>query len=105
MKKCATPPPAGHTFDGVSDPGYPFSVDVEVVYALLPGDDASAGGGRFDVTITATNLDLARTNRPAPWSVGWHPYFLVDDVPSASVVFDECTAWQHVEVRTYVEGD
>ena len=91
----------GHVFDGVSDPGYPFSVDVEIAYALLPGDAAessSRGGGRFDVTITATNLDRARANRPAPWSVGWHPYFLVGDVPSASVLLDECTAWHHVEV-------
>jgi len=43
--------------------GYPFDVDVTVTYALQ--------AGRLTVDVGARNVGAA----PAPFAVGWHPYF------------------------------
>ena len=55
------------------DEGYPFPVEVNVTYQL----DHS----HLTVRITATNRAL--DGREAPFFVGWHPYFRVDDAARA----------------------
>lgn len=53
----------------MSQPGYPWTVDLHVVY------DLSADG--LTVTVTASNL----TDRPAPYAQGAHPYLVVGSAP------------------------
>ncbi|MCK6209469.1 aldose 1-epimerase [Georgenia sp. EYE_87] len=48
-------------------PGYPFSLDVAVSYALGVG---SEGESRLGVEVTVTNTG----ETPAPVALGWHPY-------------------------------
>jgi aldose 1-epimerase len=53
----------------MSQPGYPWTVDLHVLY------DLSADG--LTVTCTATNL----STRPAPYAVGAHPYLVAGSAP------------------------
>jgi aldose 1-epimerase len=48
-------------------PGYPFTLDLEVTYALTPNAIA--------ITIAATNLG----DGPAPFGAGFHPYLTLGD--------------------------
>jgi aldose 1-epimerase len=53
-------------------PGYPFSIDLEVVYLF--------SGNEIDIEVRATNTG----EHPAPYAAGWHPYFrlagVIDDL-------------------------
>ena len=72
-----------HVFDG-HDRGYPWRVRVDVTYSLTASS--------FRVKVEARNEGL----EPAPFFMAWHPYFRVDDVPSASIVLDPRCSWLHV---------
>ena len=76
---CSIPPSFSQAhFDG-TDEGYPFEVRVRFTHTL----DAR-GGYRIDVSAVNTASD----GRAAPFMVGWHPYFRVSDVASATVTLD-----------------
>ncbi|MEM7077585.1 MAG: hypothetical protein AAF513_03050 [Pseudomonadota bacterium] len=74
----------GASFAG-EDEGYPFLVDVEFTYCL------SVERG-FSIHVAATNR--ASNGRPAPFMVGWHPYFLMEGpVDEAVLAFDRRSAF------------
>ncbi|MFJ8896454.1 aldose epimerase [Leifsonia sp. NPDC102414] len=56
-----------------SPAGYPFELDVEVRYHLIPT------GIRSEITV------VNRSDRPAPVAVGVHPYLRVGDAPSTDL--------------------
>lgn len=75
-----------YTFDG-SEPGYPFVLAMNLEYTL------SEEG--FAITVTATNPDPA--GWPAPYYVGWHPYFAGNNqIEDISVKLDRCAEWSHL---------
>jgi len=78
----------GYVSDG-SEPGYPFELGIKVHYTL------SETG--LSITITATNPDP--NGYPAPYYVGWHPYFAgVNPIDQIAVKFDSCAKWGHLIV-------
>jgi len=77
-----------YTFDG-SEPGYPFDLSVDVTYKLSETGLA--------VSIIATNNDPE--GWPAPYYVGWHPYFAGDNsIEDIAVLFDSCAKWSHLVI-------
>lgn len=71
-------------YDGTSEPGYPFRMNVIISYTL------SEKG--FMIALTIAN---AMPNTPLPLYVGWHPYFACTAY-KAIVTLDPCTEWNHV---------
>jgi len=76
----------GYHFRG--EPGYPFHLDLNITYML------SAEG--FHLRASARNVQ--ENDRALPFYFGAHPYFLVNDVSKAEVIFDNCTRWSHIEM-------
>ena len=82
----------GYRFDGTTTPGWPFKAAVNVTYAL------ETSGARTTLSITTRALNMQTDGGALPWTVGWHPYFLVSDVSTARVELDVSSGgtWQHV---------
>ena len=76
-----------YDFDG-SDEGYPFLLSVELTLTLT-----SSG-----LNITTTARNQMTNGQPIPFYNGWHSYFKVSDISKASIEFDPCTAWNHINV-------
>ncbi|XVQ13744.1 aldose 1-epimerase family protein [Spirillospora sp. CA-255316] len=74
-------------------PGYPYRLDLEVVYAL----DAEQG---LTVTLTARNTGT----RTAPYGHGAHPYLTVDEPIDDCTVTVTADRWQPVDDRMIPAG-
>ena len=82
----------GYQFDGDSTPGWPFKAAMNVTYAL------ESSGARTTLSITTRALNTQTDGGAQPWTVSWHPYFLVSDVSTARVEFDTSGGggWRHL---------
>ncbi|WP_443095275.1 aldose 1-epimerase family protein [Rothia koreensis] len=80
------------SLDLVPQPGYPFSLSLEVVYSL------SASG--LECRVTSTNTG----ERPAPYAVAGHPYLVADGADGS--VPDAIDDWTlTIPASSYVEAD
>jgi aldose 1-epimerase len=76
-----------YDFDG-TDKGYPFLLHVQVRYTL----------SKLGLNITTTARNLMTNGQPVPFYNGWHSYFKVSDISRASIEFDRCSSWNHINV-------
>jgi len=78
-----------YQFDG-TDPGYPFRYDLSLTYNLSID---------HSLTLTAYVFNtMLLTGTAFPFTFGWHPYLMMNDVSQVLLTLDSCVGWNHISM-------